>query len=159
MKKLIPYIIIAILVFILIKECTKNPEQKIIERQIKLTTKQIDSLKSTLKPLTKEVVVYKEKYAKIKEKDRTINYDTIVCKEIVENLKEQIKTCDSIVKNQDKIIVIKDSIQIKYEKIIEFKDVLIDKKQKKFGIGIQSGLDHKGKPYLGVGISYNLFGF
>ena len=157
MKKLIPYIIIAILVLILFKECTESPEQKIIEKQLKLTNKQIDSLKATLKPLTKEVIVYKTKYAKIKEKEHTIEYDTIVCKEIVDNLKQQIEICDSIVKNQDKIIVIKDSIQIKYEKVIEYKDVL--KKDKRFIIGPQIGIDHKGQFYGGVGISYNLFGF
>ena len=157
MHKLIHYIIIAILFFILFKECTKNTEQRVIERQLKLTNKQIDSLKATLKPLTKEVVIYKTKYAKIKGKEPLIEYDTIVCKEIVENLKEQIKTCDSIVKNQDKIIVIKDSIQVKYEKVIEYKDVL--KKDKRFIIGPQIGIDHKGQFYGGIGISYKLFGF
>lgn len=157
MKNLIPYVIIVILVLILFKECTETPEQKIIEKQLKLTNKQIDSLKATLKPLTKEVIVYKTKYAKIKEKEHTIEYDTIVCKEIVDNLKQQIEICDSIVKIQDKIIVIKDSIQVKYEKVIEYKDLL--KKDKRFIIGPQIGIDHKGQFYGGVGISYNLFGF
>lgn len=150
------YIAIIIILIFLFNQC--NGKEVIqVEKQIEYTQKQIDSIKATIEPIKVKVIEYKEIYRTIKEKEPTIVYDTIICKEIVSNLKEQIKNCDSIVKNQDKIIDLKDTIETKYIKIIEFKDVLIDKKQKKFGLGIQSGVDYKGKPYIGVGISYNLF--
>lgn len=155
--KILPYIAIIILIYLLFKNCNDDKEVIEVEKKIEYTQKQIESIKATIEPIKIKVVEFKEIYRTIKEKEPLIVYDTIICKEIVSNLKQQIKNCDSIVANQEKIISLKDTIETKYIKIIEFKDVLIDKKQKKFGIGIQSGVDYKGKPYFGVGISYNLF--
>lgn len=155
--KTLPYIAIIILIFLLFRNFNNDKEVIQVENKIEFTKKQIDSIKATVEVKKIKVVEFKEIYRTIKEKEPLIVYDTIICKEIVSNLKQQIKNCDSIVDNQYKIIALKDTIETKYIKIIEFKDVLIDKKQKRFGIGIQSGIDYKGKPYFGVGISYNLF--
>jgi hypothetical protein len=36
------------------------------------------------------------------------------------------------------------------------RDIKVKEKKKRWGIGVQSGYQITGKPYIGVGISYNL---
>lgn len=137
----------------------KSKAEHTIEwKEIRYTQKQIDSLKSTIKPIEKEVIVYKDRWRTLKEKELLIEYDT-VCNEIVENLKEQLEHCDTIVNLQEKIIYID-------REIIKKQDVIIEKmvlpKPKSWGVGIQAGAttDFRNvQPYIGVGVSYNFIRF
>jgi len=128
-------------------------------REVKITQKKIDSIKSTVKPIEKQIVVYQEKRESLKKKEKEIIYPKEDCKEIVSNLKDQLANCDTIVQ-------LKDTIIYKERLVIEYKDKIIEKmvlpKPKPWGIGIQAGYGLNGKdlcPYVGVGISYNLIRF
>lgn len=134
-------------------------ETKIEYKEIRLTQKQIDSLKATIKPIKQEIIVYKDRWKVLKEKETEIVYDTIICKEIVDNLKEQLENCDSIVSEQDKIITITDTIIKRQEVIIE---KMVLPKKRPWGVGIQAGYGTDGKdfrPTIGVGVSYNFLRF
>lgn len=131
----------------------------IVEKKIKITQKQIDSLKATLKPIEKEIVKYKEKRAELQKKEIEITYPKEECKEIVENLKQQLSNCDSVTAYQDKIIYVDREIIKNQDMIIDLKEI---PKQKRFGVGIQVGYgitDKQLSPYIGVGISYNILRF
>ena len=134
-------------------------DTKEVIKYVKTIEKRIDTLYLDRKIIEKEIV-YKEKYRyKLKDEEKLIKYDTI-CNEIVDNLKEQLANCDSIVLLKDKIIVKTDSIVVFKDKII---DKLVIPKPKPFGVGVQVGAtttDFKEvKPYIGIGISYNLIRF
>lgn len=131
----------------------------IVYKEIRASKKQIDSLKATLKPNEVKVIEYKERKQKAKEKEKSIVYNKEECKEIVENLKQQISDCDTVVKYQDKIVFVD-------KEIIKEQEILIDKlvvpKKRPWGIGVQTGYGTNGKdlqPYIGVGVSYNLIRF
>lgn len=131
----------------------------IVYKEVKASKKQIDSLKATLKPNEKKVVEYKQRKEKAKSEEKSITYNKEECKEIVENLKQQIADCDTVVKYQDKIVFVD-------KEIIKEQEILIDKlvvpKKRPWGIGVQGGYGTNGKdlqPYIGVGISYNLIRF
>src|SRR5690606_621559 len=121
-------------------------------KEIKYTQKQIDSIKATVKPIEKEVVKWIEKREELKKKEKEIVYPEEDCKEIVDNLKEQLENCDTVVQ-------LKDTIIYKERLVIEYKDKIIEKmvlpKQKPFGIGFQVGYGTNGKeffPYVGAGV-------
>lgn len=131
-------------------------EHSVEYKEIKYTQKQIDSIKATVKPIEKEVVKWLEKREELKEKEKEIVYPEEDCKEIVDNLKEQLENCDTVVQ-------LKDTIIYKERLVIEYKDKIIKKmvlpKQKPFGIGVNAGYGINGKPYVGVGVSYNILRF
>lgn len=131
-------------------------EHSVEYKEIKYTQKQIDSIKATVKPIEKEVVKWLEKREELKEKEKEIVYPEEDCKEIVDNLKEQLENCDTVVQ-------LKDTIIYKERLVIEYKDKIIEKmvlpKQKPFGIGVNAGYGIDGKPYVGVGVSYNFLRF
>lgn len=135
----------------------KDPKE--IIKYVKTIEKRIDTLYLDRKLIEKEIV-YKYKYRdKLKEELKNIVIpDT--CTEIVRNYEQQLANCDSIVALKDKIIVKTDSVIIYKDKII---DKLVVPKPKPFGIGVQAGAtttDFKEvKPYIGIGISYNLIRF
>jgi len=127
-------------------------------KEIRYTQKQIDSLRLTIKPIEKEIIVYKDRWRVLKEEEVKIEYPE-ECDEIVENLKEQLENCDTITRLQEKIIYVD-------REIIKKQDVIIEKmvlpKPKPFGIGVQVGATtdfNKIHPYIGVGISYNFIRF
>lgn len=129
-------------------------------KTIDLTTKQVDSLKKTIKPIIKEVVVYKERTEKLKKEEKEIIYNEEECEEIVSNLKNQIANQDTIIVKQDSLVFIEKTIIQKQDTIIKLMD--LPKKQKRFGISVQAGYGIAGKelqPYIGVGISYDIFRF
>lgn len=160
MKKYIPQIVVLVIAIILSAAFyyygVSQAETKIKYKEVKASKKQLDSIKATVKPLEKIVTKYKEKKEKAREAEKSIVYDTINCKEIVSNLKEQIALGDTIVEYQDKIIYID-------REVIKTQEVLIDKmvlpKPKPFGIGFQVGYGINGKPYIGGGVSINLISF
>ena len=134
-------------------------DTKEVIKYVKTIEKHVDTLYVERKVIEKEIV-YKEKYLyKLKEELKKIVIpDT--CAEIVRNYEQQLANCDSIVLLKDRIIVKTDSIVVFKDKII---DKLVIPKPKPFGIGLQLGAtttDFKEvKPYIGIGISYNLIRF
>lgn len=125
---------------------------KTLEKEVKKEDKQI-------KEVEKKVTDYKKERKKLQDKEKEIVYPKEQCEEIVANLKKQLENCDTIVK-------LKDTIIYKERLKIEYKDRIIDKlvipKPKPFGIGVQVGVtsDFKEvKPYIGIGVSYNLIRF
>lgn len=153
---LVVAIVIAILAYFYGKSQAKTDIQY---KEYKLTQKRIDSIKSTITPVEKEVIKYVEKREQLKKKEKTIVYPIEDCKEIVDNLKEQLENCDQVVK-------LKDTIIYKERLVIHYKDKLIDKmvfpKPKRFGVGFQVGATtdlKEVRPYIGVGVSYNLIRF
>lgn len=127
-------------------------------KEIRYTQKQIDSLRLTIKPIEKEIIVYKDRWRTLKEKETEIVYPE-ECDEIVENLKEQLENCDTITRLQEKIIYVDREIIKKQEVIIE---KMVLPKPKPWGIGVQVGYGVNRKDpqqYIGVGISYNFIRF
>lgn len=136
----------------------KYKDTKEVIKYVKTIEKHIDTLYVERKVIEKQIV-YKEKYRdKLKEELKKIVIpDT--CTEIVRNYEQQLANCDSIVALKDKIIVKTDSVIVYKDKII---DRLVIPKPKPFGVGIQVGAttDFKEvKPYIGLGVSYNLIRF
>lgn len=137
----------------------RHKDTKEVIKYVKTIEKRIDTIYLDRKVIEKEIV-YKEKYRdELKEELKNIIIpDT--CTEIVRNYEHQLANCDSIVALKDKIIVKTDSVIVYKDKII---DKLVVPKHKPFGIGIQVGAtttDFKEvKPYVGIGISYNLIRF
>lgn len=134
-------------------------DTKEVIKYVKTIEKRIDTIYLDRKVIEKEIV-YKYKYRdKLKEELKKIVIpDT--CKEIVRNYEHQLANCDSIVSLKDKIITKTDSVIVYKDKII---DKLVVPKPKPWGIGLQVGAtttDFKEvKPYIGIGISYNLIRF
>lgn len=125
---------------------------KTLEKEVKKEDKQI-------KGVEKKVTEYKKERKKLQDKEKEIVYPKEQCDEIVDNLKKQLENCDTIVKLKDTIIY-KDRLKIEYkDRIID--NMVIDK-PKRFGIGVQIGTTtdlKEVKPYIGIGISYNLIRF
>lgn len=133
-------------------------DTKEVVKYVKTIEKRIDTLYLERKVIEKEIV-YKEKHRdKLKEElKKSVIPDT--CKEIVRNYEHQLANCDSIVLLKDRIIVKTDSIVVFKDKII---DRLVIPKPKPFGIGVQVGVTSdlkEVKPYIGIGVSYNLIRF
>lgn len=138
----------------------KDAEVIEVEKVVYRTKKEIIEVEKEV-----EVIVEKIKEKEVikeilKEKEKEIIYNKEECTEIVDNLKEQIIINDSIIVEKDIIIEKKD-------KIIENKDKIIDvmimpQKPKKYSVGLQLGYGTDGReirPYVGVGVSINLFNF
>lgn len=152
------YIIILIIVGVFSYRYGKNQSESNIE-YVEVVKKQIDTLKIQLPPIEKKIIVYKEKNKKLKEEESKIDYPEEECKEIVDNLKEQLANCDTIVEYQDKIIYIDREI-IKYQEVII--DNKVKYKPKPIGVGFQAGYGTDGKkmtPYVGAGVSVNFLNF
>ena len=135
-------------------------------KDTKEVIKYIRTIEKQTDTVYQERIVYEEKIKekekqreKLKEKEKEIVYDEEECKEIVDNLKEQLANCDTIVEYKDVIIRKTDTIVMFKDKII---DQLVVPKKKPFGIGVQVGATtdlQEVKPYIGIGISYNLIRF
>ena len=133
-------------------------DTKEVIKYVNLTEKQIDSVKKSIKPIVIRIKEKEKHRDKLKEELKKIVI-TDTCAEIVRNYEQQLANCDSIVGLKDKIIVKTDSIVIYKDKII---DKLVVPKVKPFGVGVQVGATtdlKQVKPYIGVGVSYNLIRF
>lgn len=162
----------------------RHSETKIKIEHIKKDTKKselkIESINTENKELNKEVKTLKEKDTKLKEEYKEISkpkdtlcldlYTEYAASNII--LKNRIDLKDSIINKQDTLISNLTHVISEKDNIIKNKnthiDLLVkDKKQKKkpFGIGIQVGTTYDAsshrpvKPYVGVGISYNIINF
>lgn len=157
----------------------KDADSKIttIYKEIELSKEKIDSIKKTVKPKTKKITEIEEKLNDVKKsyKEPSIPNDSS-CLGLYEefnkanlNLKNQIKLKDSIIIYKDSTIYDLNNMLKEYEYIIDKKDNHIEiiqnnkkEKRKPIGIGVQSGMtyyDNSIKPYIGVGISYNIIRF
>jgi len=137
-------------------------DEKVVYKKefVKITQKQIDSIKSTVKPIEKEVIKYKDRVQDLKDKVKDIPYPE-ECEEIVQYKDSIIHTQDTIIVKQDSVIYLWKEIEDKQQDIINVLPKI--KKQKRFGIGVQGGYgvtqDGFGIPYIGIGASYNLIRF
>lgn len=153
-----------------------------IEVKVGLTTKQIDSIYKELsknqemkvKYIEKELGVIKqiEKVVIEKPKDSVCNdlYDKATLK--INLLNKRIAVKDTIEKESNNIIKNQYSIIDKKDSIIYYKNTQLElyknrkPNPKRIGLGIQVGyglslLNSKveTRPYVGVGVSYNVFNF
>ena len=146
------WILIVVLVALSFYHCGRQDvKDKIVYKEKKVIEKKIDTIVKEIKGKEKEVIKYVDRVKYLKENTPTYPKE---CDSIV-------KWKDSIINNQDTIIKYKDSIIIKKDTIIQFKDRLLElpKTRKRFGLGINSGYGIDNRPYVGFGVSYNLFVF
>ena len=146
------WVLIVVLVALSFYHCGRQDvKDKIVYKEKKVIEKKVDTIVKEIKGKEKEVIKYVDRVKYLK--DNTPTYP---------------KECDSIVKwkdfiinNQDTIIRYKDSIIYLDRKVIEYKDRIIDlpKNRKSLGLGIQAGYGIDNRPYVGLGVSYNLFVF
>ncbi|VDH16857.1 Uncharacterised protein [Algoriella xinjiangensis] len=135
----------------------KDERIKIQTVEIPVLYSKIDSTKTEIKKQEKTADKLSVKVDVLKKEETKIVYDTVKCKEIVSNLKEQIILQDTIIQKKDSIIYLTNTVVDYQDKIIKIKP-----KPKRFGIGIQTGYGFtadKITPYVGVGVSLNLFRF
>lgn len=132
-------------------------EIKYDKQEVVRYEKEIDTVYLEVEKIKEVIKEKKEERITLKEKEMAIKYDSI-CDEIVDNLKAQLKNCDETVVYKDRYIS-------KLDTVIMYKDRILEipiKKVKPWGIGVQVGTttDFKEvKPYVGVGVSYNLIRF
>ena len=146
------WVLIVVLVALSFYHCGKQDvKEKIVYKDKKVIEKKINTIVKEIKGKEKEVIKYVDRVKYLKENTPTYPKE---CDSIV-------KWKDSIINNQDTIIKYKDSIIIKKDTIIQFKDRLLElpKTRKRFGLGINSGYGIDNRPYVGFGVSYNLFVF
>lgn len=128
------------------------------KKAVKTIEKKIDTVYIDIVKLEEKVIEKVIEREKLVEMEKEIVYDEKECSEIVENLKEQLEIADEVIDLKDELLMKKDTIIIHQKEIIEIKE--FKTKPKRIGIGVQTGLGFDGKdikPYVGIGISINLF--
>ena len=146
------WVLIVVLVALSFYHCGRQDvKDKIVYKEKKVIEKRIDTIVKEIKGKEKEVIKYVDRVKYLKENTPTYPKE---CDSIV-------KWKDSIINNQDTIIQYKDVIIDKKDTIIMYKDRIIDlpKTRKRLGLGIQAGYGIDNRPYVGLGVSYNLFVF
>ena len=146
------WVLIVVLVALSFYHCGRQDvKEKIVYKEKKVIEKKVDTIVKEIKDKEKEVIKYVDRVKYLKENTPTYPKE---CDSIV-------KWKDSIINNQDTIIQYKDSIIYLDRKVIEYKDRLLDlpKTKKRLGLGIQTGYGIDNRPYVGLGVSYNLFVF
>lgn len=149
------WVAIVIIVALSFYHCGRQDvKEKIVYKDKKVIEKKVDTIVKEIQGKEKEVIKYVDKVKYLKQVTEKIVYDTAVCKNIVAYK-------DSIINNQDTIIKYKDVIIEKKDTIIMYKDKLLElpKTKKRLGLGIQAGYGIDNRPYVGLGVSYNLFVF
>lgn len=152
------------------KENKKNI--KVSESQETKLNYKIDSLIYIQKNKDKEIKVLEERYKKGKERikyitvDRIQKYTDTLCKQDLYKLNNQLNICDTMITlyesqlvNNSYILKNKDSIIIEKQKQIQYiKNIKPIKKP--FGIGAIAGygsdFTNGLKPFIGIGLSYNI---
>ena len=146
------WVLIVVLVALSFYHCGRQDvKEKIVYKEKKVIEKRIDTIVKEIKGKEKEVIKYVDRVKYLKDNTPTYPKE---CDSIV-------KWKDSIINNQDTIIQYKDVIIEKKDTIIMYKDRIIDlpKNRKRLGLGIQAGYGIDNRPYVGLGVSYNLFVF
>ena len=146
------WVLIVVLVALSFYHCGRQDvKEKIVEKERVVYKDSIKTITKEIQGKEKEVIKYVDKVKYLKE--NTLTYPK-ECDSIV-------KWKDSIINNQDTIIQYKDVIIEKKDTIIMYKDRLLDlpKTIKRLGLGVQAGYGIDNRPYIGLGLSYNLFVF
>ena len=146
------WILIVVLVSLSFYHCgRKDVKEKIVYKEKKVIEKKVDTIVKEIKGKEKEVIKYVDRVKYLKDNTPTYPKE---CDSIV-------KWKDSIINDQDTIIRYKDVIIEKKDTIIMYKDRIIDlpKNRKRLGLGVQAGYGIDNRPYVGLGVSYNLFVF
>ena len=146
------WVLIVVLVALSFYHCGRQDvKEKIVYKEKKVIEKKVDTIVKEIKGKEKEVIKYVDRVKYLKENTPTYPKE---CDSIV-------KWKDSIINNQDTIIKYKDSIIYLDRKVIEYKDKIIElpKTRKRLGLGVQAGYGIDNRPYVGLGVSYNLFVF
>ena len=146
------WVLIVVLVALSFYHCGRQDvKEKIVYKEKKVIEKKVDTIVKEIKGKEKEVIKYVDRVKYLKENTPTYPKE---CDSIV-------KWKDSIINNQDTIIQYKDSIIYLDRKVIEYKDKIIElpKTRKRLGLGVQAGYGIDNRPYVGLGVSYNLFVF
>ena len=146
------WVLIVVLVALSFYHCGRQDvKEKIVYKEKKVIEKKVDTIVKEIKGKEKEVIKYVDRVKYLKENTPTYPKE---CDSIV-------KWKDSIINNQDTIIQYKDVIIEKKDTIIMYKDRIIDlpKNRKRLGLGVQAGYGIDNRPYVGLGVSYNLFVF
>lgn len=149
------WVLIVVLVALSFYNCGRQDvKERIVYKDKKVIEKKIDTVVKEIQGKEKDVIKYVDRVKYLKQVTEKIVYDTTACKDIVAYK-------DSIINNQDTIIKYKDSIIYLDRKVIEYKDRLLDlpKTRKRLGLGVQAGYGIDNRPYVGLGVSYNLFVF
>lgn len=157
-KKYIITLVILLIIGISAYYYGKSKATHTIEtKEVKRIEKEIDTVYMEVKEIKEVIKEKKEEREILQEKEMAIKYDSI-CDEIVDNLKQQLANCDET-------IVYKDRIIEKLDTVIMYKDRILEipmKKVKPWGVGIQVGTTtnfKEVKPYVGIGVSYNVIRF
>ena len=146
------WVLIVVLVALSFYHCGRQDvKEKIVEKERVVYKDSIKTITKEIQGKEKEVIKYVDKVKYLKENTPTYPKE---CDSIV-------KWKDSIINNQDTIIQYKDVIIEKKDTIIMYKDRLLDlpKTRKRLGLGVQAGYGIDNRPYIGLGLSYNLFVF
>ena len=146
------WVLIVVLVALSFYHCGRQDvKEKIVYKEKKVIEKKVDTIVKEIKGKEKEVIKYVDRVKYLKENTPTYPKE---CDSIV-------KWKDSIINNQDTIIKYKDSIIYLDRKVIEYKDKIIEppNTRKRLGLGVQAGYGIDNRPYVGLGVSYNLFVF
>lgn len=146
------WVLIVVLVALSFYHCGRQDvKEKIVYKEKKVIEKKVDTIVKEIKGKEKEVIKYVDRVKYLKENTPTYPKE---CDSIV-------KWKDSIINNQDTITKYKDSIIYLDRKVIEYKDKIIEppNTRKRLGLGVQAGYGIDNRPYVGLGVSYNLFVF
>ena len=156
-KNIIWYILILITICLVCYRCGYN------NCEIVTNTKTITKIEKVIDTLKLEVNKKENKTDKITKKVNELKQKTPTYPPVCDTI---VRYKDSIINYQDTIILKKDSIIYIYKEIDLKKDEIIQIQKKyypkRIGVGVQLGtsyIDNSFKPYVGVGISYNLFNF
>ena len=146
------WVLIVVLVALSFYHCGRQDvKEKIVEKERVVYKESIKTITKEIQGKEKEVIKYVDRVKYLKENTPTYPKE---CDSIV-------KWKDSIINNQDTIIQYKDSIIYLDRKVIEYKDKIIElpETRKRLGLGVQAGYGIDNRPYVGLGVSYNLFVF
>ena len=146
------WVLIVVLVALSFYHCGRQDvKEKIVEKERVVYKDSIKTITKEIQGKEKEVIKYVDRVKYLKENTPTYPKE---CDSIV-------KWKDSIINNQDTIIQYKDSIIYLDRKVIEYKDKIIElpETRKRLGLGVQAGYGIDNRPYIGLGLSYNLFVF
>lgn len=130
MKYTIPFLI-AIIIFLLFKQCQPDNDSKFNENKIDSLKQRIDTLKS-VKVILKDTVIYKEKVVyKWRDRYHEVRHDSLIpCEEKLIICDTLIQADSSLIKSLKDVIVI-DSCIISTQSIVINTDSVLIKQQKK----------------------------
>ena len=160
------WVLIVVLVSISFYHCGRQDvKEKVKKEQVVVYKDSIRTIEKNSKEIEERVKTQQELITKLKSEVKTLKAKTIItpkeCEPIVRYKDSIISKLDTIIIKQDSVIKGKDSIIYLDRKVIEYKDKIINlpKTRKRLGLGVQAGYGIDNRPYVGLGVSYNLFVF